>query len=187
MSPSRQRSDFPGGIVAGSWTTIRGANLSGVQVKINNPDAPVYYISPTQINVQAPNDISGNVSVQVIRNGAASNTMTGPVQYALGGKTYPSPVQRHFHGELRGAGGCRAVPDQLHGPARPHARRLSAHHTSRERQLADRGDHSGRVVRRRRATSATNPATRRTGGAPRTRMPELRTLPRAAPSACAVR
>ena len=105
MSPSRQRSDFPGGIVAGSWTTIRGANLSGLQVKINNSDAPVYYISPTQINVQAPNDISGNVSVQVIRNGAASNTMTGPVQYALGGKTYPSALfNGHFHGELRGAG-----------------------------------------------------------------------------------
>ena len=60
---------FQAGIVAGSWTTITGANLSGVtrpwadadfnngnllptnlsgvQVKINNLDAPVYYISPT--------------------------------------------------------------------------------------------------------------------------------------------
>src|SRR5262249_4382001 len=64
------------GIVAGWWVTIYGANLadvsrlwadadftnsnvlpttlSGVSVKINNLSAAVEYISPTQINVQAP-------------------------------------------------------------------------------------------------------------------------------------
>jgi uncharacterized protein (TIGR03437 family) len=113
---------FQPGIVAGSWTTITGVNmsdvsrtwadadfnngnvlptnLSGVQVKINNLDAPVYYISPTQINVQAPGNITGNVSVQVIRGGASSNSVTanavanapGLFTYALGGKTYPSAL-----------------------------------------------------------------------------------------------
>jgi uncharacterized protein (TIGR03437 family) len=113
---------FQPGIVAGSWTTITGVNLSdvsrtwadadftngnvlptnlsGVQVKINNLDAPVYYISPTQINVQAPGSINGTVSVQVIRGGAGSNTVTanavanspGLFTYPLGGKTYPSAL-----------------------------------------------------------------------------------------------
>jgi uncharacterized protein (TIGR03437 family) len=112
---------FQSGIVAGSWTTILGANfsdvtriwgdsdftrgnflptnLSGVSVKINGLDAPVYYISPGQINVQAPANISGNVSVVVTHNGASSNSATanavsvapGLFTYPLG-KTYPSAL-----------------------------------------------------------------------------------------------
>jgi uncharacterized protein (TIGR03437 family) len=113
---------FQTGIVAGSWTTIQGANLSdvsrtwgdsdfnngnilptnlsGVSVKINGLDAAVYYISPGQINVQAPANINGNVSVVVTRNGVASNTFTasavstapGLFSYAAGGKNYPSAL-----------------------------------------------------------------------------------------------
>src|SRR3989442_4223779 len=72
---------FQPGIAAGSWVTIQGANLAntnpgrtwrsdeivngnlptaldGVSVTINNKPAYVYYISPTQINVQAPSDDS---------------------------------------------------------------------------------------------------------------------------------
>jgi hypothetical protein len=87
-----------GGVVPGSWVQIMGANfsgvtrlwadsdftngdalptaLSGVSVKINGLTAPVYYISPTQINVQAPAGVSGNVSVQVTHNGVSSNAAT---------------------------------------------------------------------------------------------------------------
>jgi uncharacterized protein (TIGR03437 family) len=112
---------FATGIVPGSWTTITGANLadvtrtwqdadfngnilptslSGTSVKIGGQDAPVYFISPTQINVQAPANISGNVSVVVTHNGvssssAAANAMTtapGLFTYSLGGKTYPSAL-----------------------------------------------------------------------------------------------
>ncbi len=113
---------FADGIVAGSWTTIRGVNLSdqtrtwqerdfnngsflptnlsGVEVKINGLQAPVYFISPTQINVQAPANISGAVSAQVTFNGAPSNTITanavanapGLFTYSLGGKTFPSAL-----------------------------------------------------------------------------------------------
>jgi len=113
---------FQSGIVAGSWTTILGANfsdvtriwgdsdfnngnilptnLSGVSVKINGLDAPVYYISPGQINVQAPANISGNVTVMVTHNGASSNSASagavsvapGLFTYPLGGKTYPSAL-----------------------------------------------------------------------------------------------
>ncbi len=113
---------FRPGIVAGSWVTIQGANLSdvtrtwaeadftnsnalptnlsGVQVKINGLAAAVYYVSPTQLNVQAPAGISGNVSVQVTHAGVASNTMTATAvtnapalfAYSAGGKTYPAAV-----------------------------------------------------------------------------------------------
>jgi uncharacterized protein (TIGR03437 family) len=113
---------FQAGIVPGSWTTILGANfsditriwgdsdfnngnvlpisLSSVSVKINGLSAPVYFISPGQINVQAPANISGKVSVVVTHNGAISNsaaanavsTSPGLFTYSLGGKTYPSAL-----------------------------------------------------------------------------------------------
>ena len=113
---------FQPGIVAGSWVTIQGANLSdvsrtwgdgdfnngnvlptslsGVSVKINGLDAPVYYVSPGQINVQAPGSISGTVPVVVTHNGAASSpgsagavsSAPGLFTYQLGGKTYPSAL-----------------------------------------------------------------------------------------------
>ncbi len=110
-------------IVAGSWVTIKGANFSdaamnwnnldftaglptainGVQVLFNNKPAATYYIQPDQINVQAPSSVpnSGNVSVQVVRNNVASNTVTataaatapGLFPYTIDGKTfYPAAV-----------------------------------------------------------------------------------------------
>jgi len=87
---------FQPGISTGSWVTIRGTNLAntnpgrvwrdaeivggklpteldGVSVTINGKPAFVYYISPTQINVQAPIDTaSGTVNVVVTNNGAVS-------------------------------------------------------------------------------------------------------------------
>jgi uncharacterized protein (TIGR03437 family) len=113
---------FRPNIVAGSWVTIRGANLSdvtrtwassdftngnslptnlsGVQVKINGLTSAVYYVSATQINVQAPANISGSVTVQVTHNSAVSNTVnataasTAPAlfTYQAGTKTYPAAV-----------------------------------------------------------------------------------------------
>jgi uncharacterized protein (TIGR03437 family) len=113
---------FRPNIVGGSWVTIRGSNLSdttrtwasadftngnnlptnlsGVQVKINGLASAVYYISQTQINVQAPSNLSGNVSVQVSHNGALSNTVTATAAsaapalftYQAGTKTYPAAV-----------------------------------------------------------------------------------------------
>ena len=110
------------GVVSGSWVEIKGVNLSGVtrtwgsndftngdvlptalngvQVKINGLLAPVYYISPTQINVQAPASLSGTVSVVVINNGVSSNTLNvaalqsapGLFDYTLSGKNFPSAL-----------------------------------------------------------------------------------------------
>ena len=88
---------FLPGIVSGSWITIMGTNLStttrgwtqadfnkgalplsldGVRVKINNKDAPVDFISPTQINALAPPDTAtGSVAVTVSTSRGTSNTM----------------------------------------------------------------------------------------------------------------
>jgi uncharacterized protein (TIGR03437 family) len=85
---------FTGSIVAGSWATITGTNLSGttrswtsadftngtptslddVSVRIGGQPAFVYYISPTQINVQVPAVPAGTTDVVVTSGSATSNT-----------------------------------------------------------------------------------------------------------------
>jgi uncharacterized protein (TIGR03437 family) len=87
---------FVDGFAPGSWVAIFGTNLAssthpltasdlvngnlptslaGVTVKINNQPAFLYYVSPTQINVQAPADTSaGSVQVTVT---SAAGTSTG--------------------------------------------------------------------------------------------------------------
>ena len=85
---------FQTGIASSSWVTIRGTNLSattriwtgadfqagrlpvsldGVSVKINNRDALVYYISPTQINVLAPADVSSGTVQVVVTNATGAS------------------------------------------------------------------------------------------------------------------
>ena len=96
---------FSAGIEAGSWVTIVGAGLAntnpgrvwdsedfvnstllptqldGVGVTIDGNPAFVEYISPTQINVQAPFDIAvGSVNVVVTNNGAASAPFQAQLQ-----------------------------------------------------------------------------------------------------------
>ncbi len=89
-----------GGLVPGSWAQVKGSNLSsvsriwadadfvglgnnlptnlsGVQVKVNNLPAAVYYIDSAQVSFQVPTGVSGTASVQVLNNGMASNTVTG--------------------------------------------------------------------------------------------------------------
>ena len=96
---------FQAGIEAGSWVTIQGSNLAnidpkgriwradeivggrlptvldGVSVTVNGRAAYVYYISPGQINVQAPTDgTTGPVRVVVTNNGSASAPATAQLQ-----------------------------------------------------------------------------------------------------------
>jgi len=49
-------------------------NLDGVQVFVNKQLAPLYYVSPGQINFEVPIDASiGDGTLQVVRNGQAGN------------------------------------------------------------------------------------------------------------------
>ena len=95
---------FQAGICAGSWVTIQGTKLAnssrtwrtseivngklptqldGVNVQINGKPAYVEYISPTQINVQAPSDTAlGPVNVQVTNNSVTGDPVTAQLQAA---------------------------------------------------------------------------------------------------------
>jgi len=90
---------FRRGAVSGSWVTIAGSALStttrtwqssdftapdklpesldGVSVRINNQPASVYYVSPTQLNVLAPDTTTeGNVQVTVTNSRGTSDPVS---------------------------------------------------------------------------------------------------------------
>ena len=96
---------FQPGIAAGSWVTIKGSNLAniaapgriwradeivngqlptsldGVSGTIDGKPVYVYYISPVQINAQAPSDgKQGPVEVVVTNNGQSSDAATAQLQ-----------------------------------------------------------------------------------------------------------
>lgn len=110
---------FEPGIVSGSWFSILGwnlssatrlwddrdfsgnrlpTNLSGVQVFVNDRPAAVYYISPAQINAQAPDlgSFTGTATLRVIRDGVAGNPEPVEIRaaapeffrYSLGEKSF---------------------------------------------------------------------------------------------------
>jgi uncharacterized protein (TIGR03437 family) len=119
-------------IVPGEWVAIYGANfagttriwaqpdfdaagsgnlptnLSGVSVQFGGLPAAVYFISPTQIDVQAPAGIAGTVPVTVTNNGAISGSFNITVvqnapslfNYAAGSNLYAAAV--HANGTLIG-------------------------------------------------------------------------------------
>ena len=87
---------FQPGVVPDSWLTIQGTNLANttdtwekaivggklptsldnVSVKVGGQDAYVYYVSPTQINVLAPDIGTGSVSVTVTTPNGTSTAAT---------------------------------------------------------------------------------------------------------------
>jgi uncharacterized protein (TIGR03437 family) len=132
------------GISAGSWVTIFGQNfaastvtwdsliqggalpteVAGVRVLFNGTPAAVYFVSPIQINAQAPDLPPGPVAVRVIVNGVASLEhpseirAAGPAFFTIGpgARRYAAAV--HLDGTLVGP------PDLFGGtiatrPARP--------------------------------------------------------------------
>lgn len=98
---------FYPGIAGGSWVTLFGDNLSatsrawtaadivgnklpesldGVSVRINNQPASVYYVSPKQINVQAPSGpATGSVQVSVTNASGTSDPVTVDLQQMMPG------------------------------------------------------------------------------------------------------
>ncbi len=57
--------------------------LAGVTVKINSLDAPLFFVSPNQINLQVPSGVNvGTANIQVFNSGAASPVATGSATVA---------------------------------------------------------------------------------------------------------
>ncbi len=83
---------FTAGVSPGELVTLYGTGLApgtaaaqsipllttldGVSVQINGTPAPILAVSPTQISVIVPYEISGGANFQVINNGVASNTVS---------------------------------------------------------------------------------------------------------------
>jgi uncharacterized protein (TIGR03437 family) len=92
---------FTAGIVGGQYLAIYGTNLAAstviassfpfptslnnVQVLVNGVAAPIYYVTPGQISVISPTNISTLAQIQVINNGVPSNIVTVPVNVTAPG------------------------------------------------------------------------------------------------------
>jgi len=85
-------------------TTTLPTDLNGVEVWVNGAPVPVYFISPTQVNAQAPSNISGTMTVQVFRLGIGSNIVTAQVAqiqpsiyyYQVGTKNYAAALFQDY-------------------------------------------------------------------------------------------
>lgn len=139
---------FQAGIAAGSWISIVGTNLAtntriwddkkdfsgdrlptaldGTSVKVNGKDAAVYFISPTQINVQAPDDSStGNVNVVVTTPAGDSPPMVAALQQFAPAFFPFEPQSRKYAAAVGSSDGVFLGPNGLFGstvttrPAKP--------------------------------------------------------------------
>jgi uncharacterized protein (TIGR03437 family) len=135
---------FQTGIASRSWVTVVGTNLSqmtrlwnsediidgklptaldGVSVTINGKPAYVQYVSPTQINVVAPEDTStGLVAVRVTSNGQTSDAAIATLQtfapafFGVDGKYLAAT---HADNSLLGRRGLFANAPDATTPAKP--------------------------------------------------------------------
>ncbi|MCC7155632.1 MAG: hypothetical protein IT161_13735 [Bryobacterales bacterium] len=124
-------------IQARDWTGLMQGNqapvsIDGVRVNIDSKPAYIYYVSPTQINAQAPDGIgTGPVTVEVVTAGGRTTSMvqasafspallTTP-SFLVGGRQYVAAL---FAGELNQgkqvfAGRANLAPGASFRPARP--------------------------------------------------------------------
>jgi uncharacterized protein (TIGR03437 family) len=123
ITSAKSGTDFGGfsSITSGTWVEVKGSNLANttriwegrdflgttapsnldsVRVTVNGKSAPVYFVSPGQINVQAPADTqNGAVDVKVTTCGGSSAAFSttketrvpgvlAPASFKIGGKQY---------------------------------------------------------------------------------------------------
>jgi len=80
FAPGMAMTIFGSGLAPSTWsasTLPLPAQLAGVSVTINGIGAPLYYVSPTQLNIQIPYEVPVNalVSLQVTNNGHTASTV----------------------------------------------------------------------------------------------------------------
>lgn len=121
-------------IASGAWASVTGSNLApatrvwrpeeivegvlpinveGTEVRVNGRSAAVYAVSPAQINFQVPDLTDGAVQVQVVNNGALSNTISASLRQRVPElfRFLPSTYAVALHTNYRIAG----KPDQFPG------------------------------------------------------------------------
>lgn len=122
-------------IAPGSWFSVMGENLAagarswtnaeivagrlpesldGVRVLVGGRSAFVEYVSPNQINAQAPDsDVEGTIEVQVIRGGFTSTTIQVEQRQAAPAlfQYLPSPHVAARHADFRVLGPAELSPD----------------------------------------------------------------------------
>ena len=135
--------NFRNVVSPGSWATILGQNfarldpsgrtwrpeeivdgllptsLEGVSVRIDGKPAPIYFVSPGQLNVQVPHDVTpGPVSVEVSGPTGESRTTAVIRQFAPGLFTFGERRGRVYAAAV-GAEGTPLAPADLIPGARP--------------------------------------------------------------------
>jgi uncharacterized protein (TIGR03437 family) len=133
---------FQPGIASGTWLTIFGTSLSqrtytwqsgdivngalpsslqGVSVTVNGLPAYIDYISPTQINVLAPDDAAtGAVTVQVTTANQASNAFTAQkTQFSPALLTLNGSAAAALHADYSLVGAANLIPGATSTPAKP--------------------------------------------------------------------
>ena len=100
LSAAGTADSIQGNLQKGSWASIYGTSLAdttadwtgriangvlpttleGVRVTMNGTPAPIYYVSPGQINVQVPEVTPGPAQIVVTKNDVASAPITAQVQ-----------------------------------------------------------------------------------------------------------
>ncbi len=125
---------FQGGpLVPGSIVSVFGTNLAttaaqasavplpkvllGTTAMFNGVPAPLYFVSPTQLNVQVPWDLSGStVRVEVVNNGVVSPSVTMPLGAAAPGIFVVRVGSRSVAAVLHNSTGTLVTPED---PAMP--------------------------------------------------------------------
>ena len=133
---------FQPGFATATWVSIFGTNLSqatyswqnsdfvngalptsieGVSVTIDGVAAYVAYISPTQINVLAPDDATnGNVQVQVMTAQQSSNSLAVPkTQFAPSFFTFNGAIVAARHADYSLVGAPNLLSGVVTTPAKP--------------------------------------------------------------------
>lgn len=129
---------FTGPITSGSWVSIFGeglatttrtwrddeivdgvlpAELDGVSVRVNGREAAVFFASPGQLNVQAPDDDAlGPVEVEVLRDGAVTARLNAELAAENPGLFAFDPRGRRYPAAVH-ADGVFVGPEDLFGGA----------------------------------------------------------------------
>jgi uncharacterized protein (TIGR03437 family) len=120
---------FTAGLAPGEFISIYGTNLApraeadstspftldGVQVSINGRPAPIYFVSPGQIDALVPyGTVETVASIQVINNRVASNTVTAFVNHTAPG-VLTNPAGGLGHALAEHADGTLVTPDNPAG------------------------------------------------------------------------